>query len=298
MQVLGKSVVGSGAMAADSRRGLLNSNRMTSASSGTWTSLWAGWMGVNFEQAAISRGFLRGGPSFQTEDRVSAWAGVSSDDRKRVQFNVTFFGNRRPENDSWSLQASPNLTWRPSGRARISLGTFYNRTVDDRQWVTRLELEQEEYVFARIARETVGLTGHVDYSLTPDLSLQLYTQSFVSSGAHTDFKRIQDPHGQTYADRFELLDTRIVDGAYHADVNGDGNFEYLGNPNFNFKQFRTNAVLRWEYRPGSTFFIVWSQGRNQFSPSGDFDFRSDLGTLFNAPTDNVLMVKFTYWLKP
>jgi uncharacterized protein DUF5916/cellulose/xylan binding protein with CBM9 domain len=259
---------------------------------------WNGWAGVNYQPGATARGLLRGGPSFQTEDQLNGWAGFGSDGRKPVQFNMNFFGSRRAESDSWSFNVSPNLSWRPSGRARINLGTFYNRNADDRQWVTRLALDEDQYIFGRIEQETVGLTGRVDFSFTPDLSLQLYAQPFVSAGTYTDFKRVSDPNGAAYADRFARLDTELVDGAYRADVDGDGTTERLGAPDFNFKQFRSNAVLRWEYRPGSVLFVVWSQGRDQFSRSGNFDFSGDLGTLFSSPSDNVFMVKFTYWLNP
>jgi Domain of unknown function (DUF5916)/Carbohydrate family 9 binding domain-like len=294
------------------RRWNLNANAWTSRSYGgektgtggningsfQLSNWWNGWLGVNYQQGATSRGLLRGGPSFQTENQINGWAGFGSDSRKQIQFNINFFGSRRPESDSWSFNASPNLTWRPSGRARISVGSFYNRNVDDRQWVTRLALNEDQYIFGRIDQQTVGVTGRVDFSFTPDLSLQLYAQPFVSAGSYSDFKRVADPQGATYADRFDLLDTEVVDGTHRADVDGDGTTERIGNPDFNFKQFRSNAVLRWEFRPGSALFIVWSQGRDQFSRSGDFNFRSDLGTLFGAPTDNVFMVKFTYWMNP
>jgi hypothetical protein len=159
-------------------------------------------------------------------------------------------------------------------------------------------LDQDEYVFGRIEQQTVGLTGRFDFSFTPDLSLQVYAQPFVSAGAYTDFKRVSDPHGATYRDRFEILDTELVDDAHRADLDGDGSTELIGDPDFNFKQFRSNAVLRWEFRPGSALFVVWSQGRSQFSPTGEFDFGSNMRALFQAPTDNVFMVKFSYWLNP
>jgi hypothetical protein len=84
---------------------------------------------------------------------------------------------------------------------------------------------------------------------------------------------------------------------YGVDLDADGASDMqFGNPDFNFKQFRSTAVVRWEYRPGSTLFVVWSQGRSQFSPTGNFQLGHDARALFDAPATNILLVKFNYWL--
>jgi hypothetical protein len=259
---------------------------------------WTGMVGVNQEASVTARTLLRGGPSIKTEPRTNFWGGFGSDGRKPVRVNVNFFGNRTPASDSWSFSASPNVTWRPSGRARVSVGGFYNRRVDDRQWVGQVSLEEEHYLFGRIDQQTLGITSRVDVAFTPTLSLQLYAQPFVSAAGYERFKQVADPMAPRYADRYDLLDTTPIEGGYEADLDGDGTAEFVRDPDFNFKQFRSNAVLRWEYRPGSTLFLVWSQGRNHYAPEGDFQFASDLGTLFDAPTDNVFMVKMSYWLNP
>ena len=100
------------------------------------------------------------------------------------------------------------------------------------------------------------------------------------------------------ADRFTPLKTEIVDFGYEADVDGDGTPELIRNPDFNFKQFRSNVVLRWEYRLGSTLFVVWSQERQHIDPMGEFNLGSDIGTLFDTPAENVFMIKLNYWLNP
>ena len=70
------------------------------------------------------------------------------------------------------------------------------------------------------------------------------------------------------------------------------------NPDFNSKQFRSNVVLRWEYRPGSTLFVVWTQSRDHFVEEGAFGIGPDMGQLFAQQPDNVLMVKASYWFSP
>ena len=108
-----------------------------------------------------------------------------------------------------------------------------------------------------------------------------------------------NPKADRYEDRFRLLDARPVDNGYAVDLNGDGEAESFDGPDFNSKQFRSNAVLRWEYRPGSTLFLVWSQGRDHFAGGrGDFNLGSDLRSIFSTETENVFMIKASYWLNP
>jgi Domain of unknown function (DUF5916) len=261
-----------------------------------FNNFWTGYAGVNREASVLSNGLLRGGPLFRREAQTNFWGGFGSDSRKAVQLRLNSFGNIRSESDSWSLGLSPNIRIRPSGRASFNLGAFTNRNVDDRQWVARVDTEAPSYLFGRIDQTTVGLTARVDYAFTPTLSLQLYAQPFVSAGRYTDFKRVAEPRAKRYADRFELLDPRAEGGRYLTDLDGSGTEESFPNPDFNFKQFRSNAVLRWEYLPGSTLFVVWSQGRDQFTRDGSFDFSGDMGNLFSVTPDNVFMIKLSYWM--
>lgn len=249
---------------------------------------------------SLSISMLRGGPAFQTEDSVAGTLNISSDSRKKVQLELRLNTRFQPESESWSFSASPMLSWRPASRAQASIGTSYSTSESDRQWVTRIHKNIDHYIFSRIARQTVGLTGRFDFALTPNLSLQLYAQPFVSSGYYSGFKQVADPKGERYADRFNTLDieTKIGSGGYEVDVDADGTPEFIRNPDFNFKQFRSNVVLRWEYRSGSTLFVVWSQGRQHMDPIGAFNLSSDISTLFDTPPENVFMLKLNYWLNP
>lgn len=256
---------------------------------------WHAYGGVNVGGEGYSGQMLRGGPLFRREGSTNFWTGFGSDSRKAVQGNLNLNGSVRPESDSWNINASPNVRIRPSGRATFNVGSFINRNVNDRQWVTRVDLDDPHYVFGRIDQTTVGLTARVDYAFTPTLSLQVYAQPFVSAGTYSNFKRVADPVAAKYEDRFALVDTDIIDGTVHADLNGDGLDEAFRAPDFNFKQFRSNMVLRWEYRPGSTLFLVWSQGRDHYRSTGQFDFQDDMDQLFSVAPQNVFMIKASYW---
>lgn len=257
---------------------------------------WHAYTGVNQEFEAYSNGALRGGPLFLREAQTNVWGGFGSDGRKAVQLNVNGWGNVRPESDSWAYGVSPNLRIRPSGRATFNVGAFVNQNADDRQWVQQVTTDSDHFVFGRIDQTTLGLTARVDYAFTPTLSLQLYAQPFVSAGAYSDLKQVADPVAATYRDRFATLDVRRENGRYLADVDGDGSEESIRDPDFNVQQFRSNAVLRWEYLPGSTLFLVWSQGRDDFARDGSFDFDRDVRNLFAVEPDDIFMIKVSYWI--
>jgi hypothetical protein len=127
----------------------------------------------------------------------------------------------------------------------------------------------------------VSLTGRINYTLTPALSIQLYAQPFVSAGDYSGFKQLANPRSTDYNARFSPY-------AYDIAANGD--------PDFNVKSFRTTNVLRWEYRPGSTLFVVWQQARENDAVPGGFNTGRDLRDIFAVAPKNVFLVKFAYWL--
>ncbi|MDZ7779115.1 MAG: DUF5916 domain-containing protein [Gemmatimonadota bacterium] len=257
---------------------------------------WNAWAGVNSNLETLDAGTLRGGPMFRREAQTNFWGGFGTDGRKPVQLNVNGSGNVRPASDSWALNLSPNVRIRPSDRATFNLGTFVNRRVDDRQWVGKIETDAPHYLFGRLHQTTIGVTVRADYAFTPTVSLQLYAQPFVSAGRYGDFKTVANPRAERYADRFEPLAPRRDGRTYYADLDRDATEESFDDPDFNVRRFRSNAVLRWEFRPGSTLFLVWSQGRDDSAGLGDFDLSRDLGNLFGVAPRDVFMVKLSYWL--
>jgi hypothetical protein len=167
--------------------------------------------------------------------------------------------------------------------------------------VTTLDLTSgEKYILARINQKTLSLTTRLNLSLTPDLSIQFYGQPFISAGKYSAFKPITDSRAEKYEDRFHLLTESEIDydsvaEEYNVDENLDGVVDYaFENPDFNFLQFRMNLVVRWEYIPGSSLYLVWSQGRTGDSSVGDFSFREGMRDLFRVHPHNVFLVKFSY----
>jgi hypothetical protein len=264
----------------------------------TLHSYWGGHAGVNWDFAAWSDGTLRGGPLMRRERLTNGWIGFFSDERKAVRVEANYNWGRGAESGSSSSVTSMNLRWRPSGRASVRIGPFYAESVQDLQWVQRVRTEDDHYVFGRIDQETVGVTGRFDFTFTPDLTLQLYAQPFVSAGEYADFKQVVDPRAKRYEDRISRFEPDSREDRYWADLDENGTDESFRIPDFNVQQFRSTAVLRWEYLPGSLLYLVWSQGRDFSNGIGELALGDDLRNLFDQAAENVFMLKVSYWISP
>lgn len=261
--------------------------------------------GVNYSFGSLSTDMLRGGPTLQTDDEFRFWSRIGTDSRKKTQVNLSAGYSNRRESDSWSYNVSPSIDWRPSGRIQMSVGASYARNETASQWVDRwwkrwweVTDESTPYVLGHMSQETISMTGRLEVAFTPNLSFQLHVQPFVSAGSFDRFKQVVDPRADKYVDRFVLLRPEAdadCYGGYSSYVLGSENEMCMARPDFNYKQFRSNVVLRWEYRPGSALFVVWTQGRGHSDQIGSLDLGSDFGTLFDAPADDVFLVKIRHW---
>ena len=226
----------------------------------------------------------RGGPAVQVEPSLSAWGGVNGDDRNVLVPNLWFNWSREDEGRSRFFNVSPSVSARASTRFSSSLGVSFSWNRRDTQWYGNFtdSVGTRHYTFAHLQQRTASLTWRGNYTFTPDLTLQLYAQPFVSRGTYTDVRELADPRAAAYDDRYQPYGDPAVTG----DPGG-----------FNVKQLRSNVVLRWEYQPGSTLFLVWAQGRGAFDPTeGDRSLAGDFADLFGLRADNTFLVKASYWL--
>jgi hypothetical protein len=156
-----------------------------------------------------------------------------------------------------------------------------------------------EYVVARLDHSTTSLMLRGNLTFTPALTLQGYAEPFITSGRHTSFRRVARPRAQSLSERFESVDDRLVtDGeTLGVDFDQDGTADLdLGTPDFTTVSLRSNLVLRWEYRPNSTLFLVWQHGRESESERGGSSLPAGWNALQDAPAVNVFLVKLSYWL--
>lgn len=270
---------------------------------------WYIWTGIGWEGKNLSPTALRGGPAMKLPSQWSQWYDVSTDGRKAVQFGFGGYNSWAQEGDTRFNEFRFSVLFRPFNAMSITMNPFVNINKDDLQYVDTIDSGNgDRYLFGRIDQKTLGITFRINYSVTPDLSIQYYGQPFVSAGEYNQFKSITAPRAQSYADRFHTFgSTGSPTAANEITYNGDDN-EFLvdedlngasdysfGKPDFNFRQFRSNLVVRWEYSPGSTAFLVWSQFRTGFQDDGEFSFRNDLRGLFDVYPDNVFLIKLSRW---
>jgi hypothetical protein len=269
----------------------------------TLPGFWGGSGSVNREVGALDVAALRGGPALFRPGTWNVSAGFFSDQRKPVRVRLNAGVNAEDGSDAGSWRVSPSLTVRASNSAEFSLAPGYSRTDRSAQYIRRSIVQGENvYLMGGMQQTTTSLTARVNYTATPTLSLQLYAQPFISAGRYTRFMEVAEPRATGFETRF----TAYSDGqlAYDAknrrytvdrDANGAADFAF-GDPDFSFKQMRSNAVVRWEYRPGSSLFVVWGHGRTAEDPMGDFRFRRDVSDLWSTAGSNTLLIKVSYWL--
>jgi len=256
--------------------------------------------GYNLQGESLSAGALRGGPSLRMPAGAYWWVSVQTDMRKKIRLSLFGNGGSRGDGDvrSWSL--GPQLTFIPSPALQVSLSPMYAVNHNTLQYVGTTSFGAEpRYIFGTIDQTTLGLTLRLTYCLAPNLTIQYYGMPFVSSGAYKDFKRITNARSKVWSDRYAPLGRSAAydpaAGQFAVDENGDDGPDYaFSRPDFSFRQFRSNLVLRWEYIPGSALFVVWSQGRTGYVADGAFDFGRDLGGLFGIHPENVFLIKFSY----
>ena len=269
---------------------------------GQFTNYWGFWMGINREGDGLSTWVLRGGPAFRYEGGLNTFYTIYSDSRKLWQIELGGFNHINDDKISRRHQIFVELFLKPSTRFNLSLSPFFNFNRNNLQYVDTYDNNGEDrFILAKLNQNTFGMVVRLNYSLTPELSIQYYGQPFISAGAYAQFKRVTNPRADQYEDRFHTFTEDEIsydseNQEYLVDENRDGNVDYaIGLADFNFKQFRSNLVIRWEYRPGSLVFLVWSQGRTVEDEYGDFSLKRDLGDLLNSFADNIFLIKFSYW---
>lgn len=243
----------------------------------------------------------RGGPLTLNPPGYQTHAYLSSDDRKDIVIGGGFFSYKQPSY-SYNWELFTDISFHPASNVSITLSPFFAVNNEFSQWVGAYEDETaihtfgKRYVFAKLDQKTFGSGIRLNWTFTPQLSLQFYAQPLISSGNYSDFKELAEPktyNFNKYGEGGSTFDE--VNGIADPDGDGPARPIEIGNPDFNFKSLRGNAVLRWEYLPGSVLYFVWTQTRTDFESDGMFRFGRSMSRLFNAKADNIFMVKFTYW---
>lgn len=248
-----------------------------------------------------SNTLLRGGPSFLFPGETELSMNLRTDQSKKVAFYAGNYHNLGDDNSQRMHVYWAGAEVKPLNSLSVSLSPEYFIKNTAMQFISTLSYnETTRYLFGELDQKTLSMTFRINLTINPELTLEYYGQPFISAGKYSSYKMVTDPSADKFSDRYALYtDNQIAfsdeDSRFYIDEDRNGMIDYsFGNPDFNFRQFRSNLVVRWEYLPGSTLYLVWSQGRTGSSSTGHYSFSNDMRELFDVVPKNVFLVKFSY----
>ena len=275
---------------------------------------------VRYEPQKMSRRQTRGGPMMVGPAKLSWNAHVNTDWRKRVSFGFDFDHADERIGRGGRRQIRANVNIRPSDNFSISFNPSHEVSKSGNQYVAATSALAYEptfgsrYIFSDLDRTTVSMETRLNWTFSPTLTLELFMQPLLSSGDYVAYKQLAE--SQTYS--FTMFTSGLTEehqsgvscsssscetvgegGTIYQnlDFNGDGRADYsFRDRDFNVRSLVGNSVLRWEYRPGSTVFVVWQRKHFGSAQRGDFDFTRDFQGLWRAPSEDRFIVKVNYWL--
>ena len=244
----------------------------------------------------------RGGPALERAEMLYGSVQLQTDFRKKVVLNAQPDYYCADHHCSWDLYFSATL--KPVSNVSLSLGPSYSYLNTGIQYVTTVAdptatlFYGQRYVFADMHERTLSMDTRLNVTFTPELTLQLYAQPLIATAHYENFKEFNRPHGLARsAYGIDVGTIGYAGGSYTVDPDGAGPAApfTFGNPDFNFRSLRGSAVLRWEWRPGSTIFVAWTQTRSASDGNGDLELRRDWSALIGTPPENIFLVKVNYW---
>ncbi len=271
--------------------------------SGQLHNFWDFQLRGDYTPPAYDDRLTRGGPLARQPRFWDVRVTLNSDTRKTTRLNANLTQSWTAA-DEHKTEADLTLSVRPSTALRLSLGPALTLLRTQSQYVAAVPdpvaatTFGTRHVFATLEQQEVSMITRVDWTFTPRLSLQLFLQPLISAGDFTDLKEFVRPRTYDFAvyGRDKGSVTATADGSQVDPGDGGATFT-IPQQNFTIRSLRANAVLRWEWRAGSTFFLVWQQNRENDETFGNLRLGRDVDALFTGGTSrNVVAVKASYWL--
>ena len=271
----------------------------------TLLNYWSTWLNYERVFESMDDRLTRGGPLAMKPSGHQASVNLNSDfskpytARASVRYEWDAAGGRE-STYSLNLGIKPSGTWELSLGPRLSFNTSVAQYVEDVEDPLASETYGARYVFADLEQTTLSMETRLNVTFTPDLSLEFYVQPFIATGDYGTLKELTSP-GTFDFTRYGIDAgdvTQGEEGDYVVDPDGTGPADSftIENRDFNRTSIRGTGVLRWEWRPGSTLFLVWQQNRSNREDYGDFEFGRDVEAIFQGDAHNIFMIKATYWL--
>ncbi len=252
---------------------------------------------LNYTTPTLDMHILRGGNAMLIPEIWANNVYLKTDPSEKLFFDLNTFLSLSGNNSAQSFSITPGISVMPADILKLSLSIDYSSNINDLQYIdTKTINTGTRYLLGKIKQHTLNFTFRIDYNLTPELSIQYYGSPFASAGRYSEFKVVKDPKNSEYKDRFSLLNPVLNGNTYQVSENNNHQVDYaFSDPDFNFFQFRSNLVLRWEYLPGSQIYIVWAQERTNYINPANYTVYSALYKLTNIYPNNIFLIKLNYW---
>ena len=250
----------------------------------------------------------RGGPVVADPREHDFELNFNTDTRKALWLSINHSNYSDVEGGKYR-GISTSVTWQPASNISLNFGPNYTFDHDPAQYIravvdaTAQNFYGTRYIFSDIDSKTLSMDTRVNVTFTPTMSLQLFAQPFISSNSFSQWKQFAQPRDvakQVFGrDVGTVSETNSAAGrniTIDPDGAGPASSFSISDPNFTFRSLRGNAVFRWEYTPGSTLYLVWTQDRSSSDPTGDFELERDRRALLSSPANHVFLIKVNYWL--
>lgn len=259
---------------------------------------WGGEASVNFTTKALNTYILRGGPAMFLPANWQGILNFHSDASRKASIGIGTLFSKSYDDAYNSITINSNVSYRPMNTLKFSLNINLSKNTDQLQYVSTQDYNnQPRYILAEINQQTAGMTFRVDYNITPELSIQYYGSPFVTIGKYSNFKRVTNSRSENYNDRFSKFTNSVLNGEeYKLFENSNSVVDYtINNPDFNFCQFRSNLVAKWEYKPGSSIYLVWSNEQTEYATPGVNNLLTAYSQIKKTYPNNLFLFKLNYW---
>jgi hypothetical protein len=255
---------------------------------------------IAYHSQDIDTRLLRGGYDIRMPSAIEFGGTLQTDASKKYVARVAFQYQKAGNNSASQWAVAPGFSVRPFSMLKIGLTASYEENRDELQYVATRDfsLTGRRYVLGTIDQKTLSLIFRADLNLTPEFSIQYYGSPFISKGSYSELKRVTNPEAKDYADRFEIYQNPVLANNNYYLTDFDDTWPAIvsvGNPDFNFHQFRSNLVAKWEYRLGSFVYFVWSSDRTGNNSLSGASFRDSYRYLGDVFPNNIFLVKLSYW---
>lgn len=266
--------------------------------SSEFTNNWNFNANIIYQSSGPDPRILRGGPDLIMPPTIMTFGNFRTDGSKKIIGTFGLQYEARTNGSFQMYQVQPGISIRPFSALKLGVTAEYNKNSDDLQYVAAVDyLGERKYILGEIDQKTLGLTFRVDVNISPEFSIQYYGSPFVSKGIYSQFRHIADPMAESYSDRHKVYGytTKTINNLL-LDQNSDIIPDItISNPDFDFYQFRSNLVAKWEYRLGSFIYFVWSSDRTGSTSSPNYSLDNSFKMFRNFSPSNIFLIKLNYW---